>query len=346
MTQDDSRTHLPRRRAWREPSWRLHIRRHLDGPVGVQAQLGEPYREADGRDPNGDRNANGRRPRRAGTVVVATPSRARRRGPSGGRGPLLDRAGQGVPVLLEAGNQAPGADEKQQRCSVPADDLVTCLLPRRSVRRITPPPDYERWFWRDARRSGAPATNGQGHRQPCGRQRDAARQYTRAGLVERDAPPNPVCGAPVGMTDATVPVAPPAPLAVPVAPPAPTAPPLPPPLHPPAASTGPASPGGPTGAGRGRSSRRSQPRTNTSEIVVMAGHGTAATVRRANALVDRHRDRSVSTRHGATRRRLSGIGSPAVRRTVALCDGGVGGAAEWVARLGAPAGPTRRTDQP
>ena len=59
MPQQDGRTHLPRGRAWGEPSWRLHIRWHLDGPVGVQAQLGDPYREADGGDPNGDWDGTG-----------------------------------------------------------------------------------------------------------------------------------------------------------------------------------------------------------------------------------------------------------------------------------------------
>ena len=150
----------------------------------------------------------------------------RRRGPSGGHGPLRDRAGQGVAVLLEPGNQAPRTREKEQCGQYQQRSRDVLVTPMEGSPHPSPR-DYERWLWRDE------TTDARRRRMARTIVSPAAVNatpptYTRAGLVEREAPPNPVCGAPVGMTDATVPVAPPAPLAVPVEPPAPTAPPLPP----------------------------------------------------------------------------------------------------------------------
>ena len=143
-----------------------------------------------------------------------------------------------------------------------SNDLAMCVLPRWRVRPILRPRDYERWLWRDE------TTDARRRRMARTIVSPAAASatlptYTRAGFVERDAPPNPVCGAPVGMTDATVPVAPPTPLPVPVEPPAPTAPPLPPASPPVAVSRLPAVPPVPVAVG---------------VVVVEAGTNTSATV--------------------------------------------------------------------
>ncbi len=212
--------------------------------------------------------------------------------------------------------------------SVPATISRGACCPNGGLVPILRPRDYEGWLWPDettdarrrrmARTIMSPATASA-----------MLPTYTRAGFDEREAPPNPVCGAPVGMTDATVPVAPPAPLPVPVEPPAPTAPPLPP-ASPPAR-------GGPTGTGCGRR-RGGRSRNEHIGDRGHARHGTATTVRSAIALVDGHWKRRIRARYGATRGRLSCVGAPAVRRAVALRDSRICGAAKGCARLRARGG--------
>ena len=156
--------------------------------------------------------------------------------------------------------------------------------------------------------------------------RAAAPTDTRAGFMDCEAPPKPVCGAPVGMTDATVPDAP----ATPVDPPAPTAPPLPPPSAERSTGTsGPTGascstgPTGPTGPGRGRCRCGCRGGEDISERG-RARHRAATTDRGVVALSDRHGICRRRARHGAAGGRLSGIRAPAVDRHVALRHGGIG----------------------
>ncbi len=251
------------------------------------------------------------------TQAVAAPGR-----PGGG----------GAPEARQPGTPTPARRSSTVSTS---SDLATCLLPQSKGSPHVSPRDYEGWLWRDESTDRAPATKRQDHRQPGCRQRDATHVHEGWARRERGAAEPSLRGSrrndrpdSAGRTAGSARGA--GRTACADRSPAPAGEPH---LRGPA---GPTCGAGPTGAACGRR-RGGRSRREHISHRGHAGHGTATTVRGAIALVDGHRERRIGARHGATRGRLSGIGAPTVRRTVALCDSRVGGAAKGGARLRAAA---------
>ena len=225
---------------------------------------------------------------------------------------------------------------RRSRALSTSNDLAICVLPQWRARLILRPRDYERWLWRDE------TTDARRRRMARNIVSPAAASamlptYTRSGFVERGAAESSLRGSRrndrgkgAGRTASS------------------------------ARCTGrtagsnsspatagestcrgcPACRAGATRTGWGCGRRRRGGRSRNEHIGDRghARHGTATTVRGAIALVDGHRERRISTGHGATCGRLSGVGAPAVRRAVALRDSCICGAAKGGARLRARGG--------
>ena len=224
-----------------------------------------------------------------------------------------------------------------------------CVLPQWRVRPILRPGDYERWFWRDETTAARRRRMARTIVEPRCRQRDAAHVDEGWARRERGAAESGLRGSRrndrrdgAGRTAGSAPCA----------------------GRPACSNRSPAPAGestgrGPTGRGVPPVPLRSDRcrRAVGAVGVVEAGTNTSATVAmHVTALpppfeVPLHwlmvtGRRRISARHGATRGRLSGIGATAVRRTVALRDSRICGAAKGGACLRARWRPTRRTDSP
>ena len=185
VAQNHGGTHLAGGRARREPSRHPHTRRHLDGPVGVQAQLGERYRQAEGWYPNCGRHA-ATTTAGGGTVGVVTTSAcevAARAEDTGrcGTGPAKGWRCSWSPATKHT------APTKRSNAVSTSNDLAMCSVAQWRVRPMLRPRDYESWFWRDGtfearrrRMASTIVTPAAVNATPPA--------YTRAGFVESDAP--------------------------------------------------------------------------------------------------------------------------------------------------------------
>ena len=144
------------------PSWVSHTERPM---AGIRTAIGTLARPR-------PRAGDGRRRHEHERATVAA------RAEDTGR--CVDRAGQGVAVLLEPGDQAPRTREKEQCGQYQQRSRDVLVAPMEGSSHPSRPRDYERWFWRDANHRCAPATNGQDHRES--RCRRARRRPRTRGL--------------------------------------------------------------------------------------------------------------------------------------------------------------------